>query len=619
MRQIYKYTKIILNILFLFIITLIPFSCNKFLEQSPTGEQTKEFIFQDYLRAQRYMDNLYYNLPPLWETRTRIGGYGFLESATDMAEYTANYGTANTTFNVGDWKSGAASEEVSTPWKRGYDQLRICYMTLENLDQFNNEPKDESGNSRKLTMKGEIHFMIGFYYFDMLKRYGGLPLVKSILDLNSDLKIPRASYDETKDYIIENLDKAIELLPEIWSSDNFGRVTKIAAMALKSRVLLYAASPLNNQNGDKKRWLEAANAARDVIDICEKTNHHSLYHDYQNLFMRGYSEERPEIIMPKLIGTGTITFLSSIISYGQATPGEGFRGYGSNSPTQNFVDRFEVIVYDPEGNPIETEPFNWNNPDHVNNIYKNRDPRFYYTVIFNDLFWIKRKIETWRDGNTYGKDINPKDHLYTRTGYYMRKYWPRECQDYIQVGAATLSTFYIRFGEILLNYAECMNELYGPDKDELGREKKITAREAVNQIRARLVCPPSEEISGTGHPYYRVKQERDANPDFPVLKNGLPGIKKGLSQDLMREKIHNERIIELCFEDHYLYDILRWMKGPELMGSPVYGVDIIKNGNNFTYKRIKVEERVFDSSRMYLYPIPTNDVYSMSIQQNPGW
>lgn len=606
------------SILLLVTISFLTSGCEKFLDQAPTGEQTKEYIFQDYLRAQRYMDDLYYNLPSLWETRTRIGGYGFVESATDMAEYTANYGTANTTFNVGNWRDGAASNEISLPWTTGFIQLRKCYMTLENLEAFNNEPQID-GVSRKVTMKGEVHFMIAFYYFEMLKRYGGLPLVESVLDLDSDLKIARSSFDDTKDFILENLELAIAVLPEVWNEDEYGRATKITAMAVKSRVLLFAASPLNNPTNDQARWKVAADASRDVIDICEANNYHPLYHDYQNLFMRGAGEERPEIIMPQLRGTGAITFTTSIINYGQASPGVGFQGYGSNSPTQNFVDRFEVIKFDTEGNAIGSEPFNWNNPEHVANMYKNRDPRFYYTVLYNDVYWIKRKIETWRDGSTYGKDINPKDHLYSRTGYYMKKYWPRECQDVVQTGSATLNSFYIRYGEILLNYAECMNELYGPDNDQLGRSKSITSRDAINQIRARLVCPPTSAIGGLSDPYYRVKQERTDNPDFPVLVNGMPKVPSGKSKEQMRNLVHNERIIELSFEEHYLYDILRWKKGPELMGSPIYGVDIVKNGSIFVYNKVKVEDRVFDPSRMYLYPIPTNDVYSMGITQNPGW
>jgi len=608
------------NIICIVLIILAATGCEEFLNQAPTSEQTKEYIFQDYLRAQRYMDRLYEFLPGLWtKDGATLGKHGFLESATDMAEYTADYGTANSTFNVGNWKD--ATSEVYDPWTNSYKQIRRCFITLENMDGFNNEPRDDNGKSRKETMKGEIYFMLGFYYFDMLKRYGGVPLVESSLTLDDDLKIPRATYEATKDFIVKYLDQAIAILPDKWNSDDHGRATKIAAMALKARVLLYAASPLNNPNNDKTKWEAAARAARETIDICEETGHHHLYsREYQDIFMRTYPEENPEVIFPRLDGLGTVTFNSNLIRYEQATPGEGFQGWGSNSPSQNFVDRFEVIKFDAGGNAIGTEPFDWNNPEHVNNIYKNRDPRFYWTIVYNDLFWITRKIETWRDGSNYGKDRNPKDHLYTRTGYYLRKFWPKECMNYTQPGVSTIVAFYIRYAEVLLNYAEAMNEAFGPDTDGLGKDKSITARDAVNQIRKRLVCPATKKIpNDPSKPHFRVREERLSNPDFPVLPNGMPEIPAGLSTDQMRERIINERIIELCFEGDYLFDILRWKRGPELMGSPIYGVDVVKSGSSFRYTKVKVEERFFDPSRMYLYPIDLTTVHSMGIEQNPGW
>lgn len=600
--------------------------CKDFLNQAPTSEETEEYIFKDYQRSLRYIDRLYYNLPGVWtganaynssdvpRVKFTISNPGFLESATDMAEYTASYGAANNSFNVGNWTHSSATGEISYPWTKSYSNLRRCYMFLSHIDDFNNEP-----TGRKITMKGEVEFMIAFNYFELLKRYGGVPLVKEVLSLDSDFQIPRATYDQTKDYIIENLESAVSVLPDDWGPTDYGRVTKTAAMALKSRVLLYAASPLNNSSNDENQWKEAAEAARSLIDYCNETGIHKLYHDYQNLFMRGYPEDRSEIIMSTPFGNNFVTFKSHMINYGQASPGEGFQGYGSNAPTQNFVDRFEIIKYDNHGNAIGTEKFDWNNPEHVKNIYKNRDPRFYYTVLYNDVYWINRKIETWRDGSIYGKDRNPKDHLFTRTGYYLRKFWPKECRGYAVPGSSNVSAFYIRYAEILLNYAEAMNEIYGPDVDGLGRSTILTARDAINMIRARLVCPSDENIAGENDPYFTVAEERKANPDFPVLPNGMPPIEEGLSKEEMRERIMNERIIELCFEDHYFYDILRWKKGKEWIGGTIYGVDPVKNGDDFNYSRVKVEDRQFDESRMYRYPIPYKQVYIMGIEQNPGW
>lgn len=605
-------------IILLVVISILP-GCTKFLDQAPSGEQEQSYIFEDYTRAQRYMDMLYYSyMPRVWTSSSSYfsSSYpGFLESATDMAEYTASYGAANNSFNVGNWLHSAAAREVATSWSNSYRALRIAYMFLENMDNFNNEPA-----GRKITMRGETEFMIGFYYFELLKRYGGVPLVKQVLDLESDMMIPRASYDQTVEYIVENLDKAIADLPDEWSQDQFGRAHKATAYALKSRVLLYAASPLNNPENNTEKWKAAAEAARDCIDYCDARNMHQLWQKpYQNIFMRAYPEDIPEIIMHTNYGSNFITFDSFVIDYGCASPGEGFQGYGSNTPTQNFVDRFEVVKFDAQGKAVGTEKFDWNNPEHVKNMYKNRDPRFYQTVLYNNVYWINRKIETWREGSRYGKDRNPKDHLFTRTGYYLRKYWPKECFGYNQVGSSQMTGFFIRYAEILLNYAEAMNELYGPDADNLGRDVVLTARDAVNRIRARLICPANENIGGTQDPFYVIKSEREWNPDFPVLEEGMPLIPTGLSPVEMRERVRNERVVELCFEGQYLYDILRWKEGDKYMGGTIYGVDVVKDGDDFIYNRIKVEDRVFDPGRMYRYPIPKDQVYMMGIEQNPGW
>lgn len=598
--------------------------CKDFLDMAPSGGQTKEYIFEDYTRAERYMDQLYTSsyLPYTWQNGyslfhagNKSGGFDFLESATDMAEYTATYGAANQSLNVGAWRTSWTTFEISTMWSRSYKSLRVAYMFLENMDSFNNEPE-----GRKTTMKGEAHFMIGLHYTELLKRYGGVPLVKQVYSLEDDMKLPRATYDETVAYIVENLDLAISELPDEWPQDNYGRATKAAAMALKSRVLLYAASPLNNSDNSQAKWRAAAEAARDCIDYCEGNGMHSLSKVYEDIFLRKYSENVPEIILPVRWGDNTVSFNNMLVYYGQATPASDYGGYGSNSPTQNFVDRFEVIKFNSSGDAVGTEKFNWNNPEHVANIYKNRDPRFYSIVLYNSVPWILRPMEMWQQGSEYGRDINPKNHLFTRTGYYLRKFWGREAESVFNRGSFRMFAFFIRYAEVLLNYAEAMNEAFGPNTDDLGRTTgTLTALDAVNRIRARLVCPPSSEIGTESDVYYRIKFERSKNPDFPVLRNGMPPIVTS-NKDDARERIRNERAIELCFEGHYLYDVLRWKEGSTRFGGTIYGVTATRHDDGtFTYTRKVVEERPFDESRMYRYPIPNNQVYTMGIEQNPGW
>ena len=228
-------------------------SCEKFLNQAPNGEQTKEYIFEDYLRSQRYLDQLYYNMPNTWVKDGKFSTssstrYGFMESATDMAEYSATYGVANMSFNVGSWLSSYATEEVENVWYNCYKQIRRAWMFLDNYDNFLNEPA-----GRKVTMQGECHFFLAYYYSELLKRYGGVPIVKQVLSLEDDYRIPRSTYDQVAQFILDELDLAESYLPDEWPTEDFGRATKAWCKALRARVLLYWASPLNNPNGDVQK------------------------------------------------------------------------------------------------------------------------------------------------------------------------------------------------------------------------------------------------------------------------------------------------------------------------------------------------------------------------------
>lgn len=612
------------------ILVLTTTSCNHYLDVAISTGQSEEYIFEDYTRALRYLDQLYYGMLPTWAGNGKFSGHGMMESATDMSEYSASYGVTNQSFNVGDWTNSSAANEIQI-WSTCYKNIRKAWKMLDHVNDFSNEPF-----GRKETMKGECHFMLAYNYFELYRRYGGVPLVKSVLGLETDNQIPRATEDEVLEYILSELDLAQTLLPEEWNKSQYGRADWCWIKALRSRVLLYAASPLHNPDKDVEKWKAAADAAKDCIQYCESTGRHTLYPDYQRIFYGEYPDKVKEIIMFARNCGSSVSFTSSLINYEQATPGEGFEGQASNGPSQNLVDRYPVIVYDGEGNAIGCEDFDWNNPDHVKNMYKNRDPRFYYTILYNDAHWIKRNIETWFDGSGYGKDRDPKNEVFTKTGYYLRKYWPVACQWKNVPGSQILYGFYIRLAEIYLNYAEAMNEAYGPDE----ANGYLTALEAANKLRERLVLPPTDSIPNkTSDPHYYVRVERIGtgngiygNPDLPVLRNGVPGIKltgmyNGVAlspKDEARERIHNERAIELAFEDQYFYDILRWKEGPQHIGNIVYGVNVQRKVDPVTqevvydYSRTKVDERVFQE-RMYHYPIPRTEVYNLGTEQNPGW
>jgi hypothetical protein len=431
-------------------------------------------------------------------------------------------------------------------------------------------------------VEGEMRFLRAFFYFELTKRFGGVPIMNKVYEVNDDINLSRNTYDECVNFMLADLDKAVTLLGNDadYGASNYGRATKGAALALKARVLLYAASPLNNPTGDKQKWRVAADAAKAVIDL----NLYSLQSTYDNILNVPQSSE---YIMIKIRGPRPI---DGIFADFAMSPGSG-GAQGQMNPTQNHVDMYEAVKKDATGKIISSAPINDPNSGYtLQNPYANRDPRFYANILYNGAPWQGKQIETWSqtaaNGTVnYGKDYNATNITFTATRYYCRKYWP---EVYVRLGGtsgtALLNYVFFRYGEILLNYAEALNEAGGatPDADVYTR---------INEIRARV---------------------------------GMPGLPVGLDQTAMREAVRHERAIELAFEDHRWYDIMRWKNGPELIAKPVYGMNVVKNTNGtFTYTPVLLgnnfQKVYFDY--MHRYPIPKQEIYKSKgvLVQNPGW
>ena len=243
-----------------------------------------------------------------------------------------------------------------------------------------------------------MHFLRAMYYFHLANIYGGVPIITDVYSLEDDFQIERSSYKETIDFIIDDIDKAVGLLPEDHSGVNRGRVTKGAALALKSRVLLYAASDLYNteifpeyQNQDlirytdnnrTERWLAAKNAAKAVIDM----NKYSLYQpnpasaeeaaeNYFNVFV---TKDTEEDIFVKYF---TVTVGQR---WGLYTSPNGYHGWGASAPLGNLIDDYEMA---------DGTKFDWSNPEHAAEPYKNREPRFYGTILHNEAPWRVRPAD----------------------------------------------------------------------------------------------------------------------------------------------------------------------------------------------------------------------------------
>lgn len=560
-----------------FLLSVCSTSCKKYLDRTPGVALDDDKVFADPVQAARFADNAYNYLI---NDYVRFNDHrGSTSQASDEA-VSGNSEFTVTTLNRGlyhDHSTSASLNDMRDVWAREYAGIAIANKML---DRISIVPVAAIFPAQRV--EGEMHFLRAFFYFELTKRFGGVPIMNKVYEVNDDINLPRNTYDECVNFMLADLDKAVTLLGNDadYGASNYGRATKGAALALKARVLLYAASPLNNPTGDKQKWRAAADAAKAVIDL----NLYSLQATYDNILNVPQSSE---YIMIKIRGPRPI---DGIFADFAMSPGSG-GAQGQMNPTQNHVDMYEAVKKDATGKIISSAPINDPNSGYtLQNPYANRDPRFYANILYNGAPWQGKQIETWSqtaaNGTVnYGKDYNATNITFTATRYYCRKYWP---EVYVRLGGtsgtALLNYVFFRYGEILLNYAEALNEAGGatPDADVYTR---------INEIRARV---------------------------------GMPGLPAGLNQTAMREAVRHERAIELAFEDHRWYDIMRWKNGPELIAKPVYGMNVVKNTNGtFTYTPVLLgnnfQKVYFDY--MHRYPIPKQEIYKSKgvLVQNPGW
>ena len=501
-----------------------------------------------------------------------------MASATDEAEHTLETSGIQK-FNVGSWDSYNNPDDA---WSKYYAAIRKVNLFLENSNNVNLDanrlnPAKQSVYLVQLAevkrWKYEARFLGAFYYFELVKHYGGVPLLKRPMLISDDYKnITRNTLADCIKYITDECDSAATILPVTYTSTDLGRATKGAALALKSKVLLYAASELFNNTtwasgyahpelisltGDRTaRWQAAADAAKAVMDLTGTG--YTLSANYSSLFsISNFSNS--EIILARRNGASNSFEIASYpVGYDL--------GKSGTTPSQNLIDTYEMT----NGKPITDQASGYD----PLNPYSGRDPRLSLTVLTNNTTFKGRPVESWvggRDG--YGIE------LATKTGYYLKKYVDGNL-DLLLGRTSVHSWVLIRLPEIWLNYAEALNE-----------------------------C-------SAGHPDIKTYV------DLVRQRTGvaMPVLPAGLSQAEMRDRIRNERRVEFAFEDHRFWDVRRWMLGTVYFKAPLKGMRITKNPDNtFTYQVIDVENRVFEP-KMYLYPIPVSEtLLATGLVQNPLW
>ena len=483
-------------------------ACESLLDVNPTDRYSIETFWADeeqYNAALTGCYNTLYNSQIIFRGETDL-----------LTPNALAYNEASGTKDIGRGAGTATHALFNQFWGNAYRGIGRANTFLDNIKDA---PFDES---KKNQMKGEALFLRALYYSVLSDHFGGVPLITETPDNDKHGALPRNSLNEVIDQIISDLSEAATLLPLSYPSSGIGRATKGAALALKSRVLLY-----------NKRWAEAAQAAKEVIE----SDVYELFPDYRGMSLIE-NENNKEIIFD-------IQYQAPYFTHGLDNAIERLN---RPAPTKDLVDAYLMS----DGNPISESPLY--DPD---NPYDNKDPRLYQTV---------RVI-----GYPYNGKITTAGDVVT-TGFGQKKLttYSDDQANQITAGNSEVNINILRYGEVLLNYAEALNEANSiPDAQVYW---------ALNQLRTR-----------------------------PTVN--MPEVEQGLNKEDMREIIRLERRIELALEGLYYSDIRRWSTAEIVNNQPVYN-----------HEGQIVEERVFNPNRDYLWPIPADEILENEhLVQNPGW
>jgi len=511
--------------------------------------RNEDDIWSSDRNTRGFISNAYYGIL----NRYNLDGNGsMLSQGTDEA-VNSNLNSSINIFNNDTWGS---LRTIDDQYNNMYNYLRRTNVFLEKALGSGVTPASDITR-----LRGEAFFLRGLYHFELMKRYGAIVLATRPFEITDELDLPRNTLEEVVTQIVKDCDSAIAALPvslsDLGDGDK-GRGTQTSAMALKARTLLYAASPLNNESGDAAKWQKAADAAKAIITL----NKHSLLSqaNLPNLWNYGSQPYNAEVIFASLAeNNNTLELNNAPVSY------DGARG--RTNPTQELVDAFDMKT---SGKPITdpTSGYNEANP------YADRDPRLSLFIMLNNSRFKSSTVETFEGG----KDNVPINVNNTKTGYYMRKFLSESAfWGTGTAGNVRRPWVIFRYAEVLLNYAEALNEAQGPVADVYTN---------INLIRTRA---------------------------------GMPALPSGLTKDQMRLRIQNERRVELCFEEHRFFDVRRWKKGEEFFNKPVSGMRITKNGTTLTYEVFTVENRIF-TDKNYRFPFPQTELNKATkLVQNPGW
>jgi hypothetical protein len=620
------------NILFAGVIaTLGLWSCDTdFLDVQPPSEIPSEAVWGDGALSEAFVTGIYSGL--------QQGGFSeqMLASLTDEAVFTHTGRNINTVNEGSLSPSNLGWVDATYGWSQMYIQIRATNIALQNLPVAT-----FTDDALKKRLRGEAYFLRAYYYQQLLRYYGGVPIIKKVYALNEDYSVDRNTWEECVNQIVSDCDSSALLLDGVSMAK--GRASKLAALAVKSRVLLYAASDLHDiptakaksaliaayakpellgyLTGDRQdRWVKAQAAAKAVIDastggyklnLTAPATANDGKNNYIAMAMAGASGDKsidPTGATDLIFGR----YFTPSLSEGARQTGlnngpNGYHNWAGNTPIGLLVDDYEMM---------DGTAFSWTNPAHKASPYTNRDPRFYATVMYDGAGWKPRPSDAKDPANQIqtgaydlldsdGKLINRKgldtrsssieDWNGSRTGYYMRKFIDPNPSLYDNTDRQNIPWPFFRVTEAVFNYIEA--------SIELGQEG--VALEWLNKIRFRA---------------------------------GMPALKA--AGTALRDAYRHERRIEMAYEEQRYHDARRWMIAKETLGRKLQYINVLgkfKPGKTmsepyhydptvYDYTYTPVEETSHENrtwvDKMYFRPFSRDEVNrneKLKTAQNPGY
>lgn len=633
----------------IFIMCFFISGCSDFLDNAPDDQLTLEMIFDDKTRTEDWLANIYSGIPdPLWQYPRDIGYDTAGDDMSPSQRWLQWWGGTLLNYRVGNFFTN--SDWSANFWSKLPQKIRAAYILINNAHP---NPTQGVTEADVEDMKNQSRFLIAYYYWTLTEAYGAVPFFDDVVDVNSpvsELMKGQMAFDDMVDWIDKELLELSKVLPAKRGDYTFGQATSIMCLGVRARMLLFAASPLVNGNSmyngfknydgkdrfnstyDASKWKRAADAAKELIDAAHAAGH-SLHYEYNddgtidpfmscyNVHLKKTSEGNKEILFARPSGNHS--------EYERHMTPRGCGGNGGLGATQAIVDAFfmenglsPILGYNKDGSPIinsasgytesgfSTEPeirnTKWNpcrnapnakpgqiTVENTYNMYSNREPRFYLSIIFNGA-WFHQENRTTR--MMTGEWDGGPSHDAPQHGYLFRKKTslesiPRDGKFPYRPGIL------MRMAEAYLNYAEALNESTSGGSDE--------AITYVNMIRERA-----------GIPAYGTGTDRNGFTRIPYTK----------SQDYIRDLIHKERRVELCGEGIRFHDLRRWKLAEKYLNGDEYGMNFggslysdDKSKSESFFKRSVALKRVF-TKKQYWFPVHQSQIdKDPTLIQAPFW